>query len=370
MTVIFQWHLTGWRSSQCVLCVGWCRQWIRLWCTSVWWQQHYMNHIYVPRPPVFDHLQYILQAIWRQGRPPFCAILSRNFLFLEEHFVFKLYLVRLPCLVLGVGSIHKLWLCSGEENQWVSLCTGPEACEEHKIPYWGNSGSFPTHFLTCTHYKLPPNPCVETSVTLNLWRKLLDASLPKAICLQLWKRYPKQANTFGGTPSWYHLRRWWRWPPQIRQYREGSPGDGLSLQIPPPQSSWLDGNGGASWPECPGRVHEVMVVGSLQIKLQPFQPHPLVIVVQSPITHVSFQLTRTVLFTLLNENTGRGVKYFLDCGEKSWLISQSPWHTKIHPYQRIILDINHHLHIRKTVNNLQNEMLHPLTPAKHTNATG
>ena len=34
--------------------------------------------------------------------------------------------------------------------------------------------------------------------------------------------------------------------PQSRQYTEGSPGDGLSLQIPPPQSSWLHGNGGAS----------------------------------------------------------------------------------------------------------------------------
>ena len=45
----------------------------------------------------------------------------------------KLYLVRLPCLVLGVGSIHYLWLCSGEEDQWVSLCTGPEEGEEQEV---------------------------------------------------------------------------------------------------------------------------------------------------------------------------------------------------------------------------------------------
>ena len=66
--------------------------------------------------------------------------------------MYKLYLVRLPCLVLGVGSIHHLWLCSGEENQWVSLRTGPEEGEEQEITVLGQQH---------THYKLPPNLCVE-----------------------------------------------------------------------------------------------------------------------------------------------------------------------------------------------------------------
>ena len=107
-----------------------------------------------PPPPVFNPL-YCKQfkTGGREGHPILIHELCNfNFLVRGEHLVYKLYLVRLPCLVFGVGSIHHLWLCSGEEDQWVSLRTGPEEGEEQEITALGQQH---------THYKLPPNPCVE-----------------------------------------------------------------------------------------------------------------------------------------------------------------------------------------------------------------
>ena len=133
MTVVFQWHLTGWRSSQCVLCV-----WDDI--TNESDHSACLCSEVVPCPTS-------MLGSWCRQHPPSLALLWRGG---------------------SVGlSLHWSW------------------------GRWGTGGYCTTRIIAHTHYNLlASNPCVEIFVTLNLWRKLLDASFPKAICLQLCRRYP------------------------------------------------------------------------------------------------------------------------------------------------------------------------------------